>query len=66
MADPLMWPFRRNKMRPQIPSFRDPPPPRVIFKVETPPAAIEVEEIDTKDMSSTGIFRVFKKWKGEE
>ena len=57
----MRWPWNKRE-RPEIPPYR----PFVVDERPKPKEpAIIVEEIDTKDMSATGVFRAWKKLTGK-
>lgn len=59
----MKWPWSRPK-RPAIPPFTPPPPIQVHTPKRDDPGIV-VEEVDTRSMTETGIFKAWKRMTGQ-
>lgn len=62
MAEAVRWPWTKHTPAPEIPPYQ--PPPIDIRPPEPKDPSIIVDEVDTTDMSATGIHRAWRKLTG--
>lgn len=56
--------LRRPPVRPAIPPYKAPDPVQVRTERAPKDEGIEVEEVDTTDLTRTGIFKAWKRMTG--
>ena len=61
----MSW-FKRQPAPPAIPPHRAEPVQVRTEHAPKPEAGIEVTEVDTSDMSKTGIFKAWKRLSGQD
>jgi hypothetical protein len=57
----MKWPWQKRAPPPRIPPYQIP-----VAKRETPKPGIVVEEVDTSQMTQTGVFKAWRRLTGQD